>query len=181
VELLRTPRVLLRRWQEDDLPAYFDIYSRDEVMRWLGPHPRRALTDLHEAGERLRRWHEREANLAVPYGFWALVPCTETDEREPPVGTVLLLPLVDAAGSTGEVEIGWHLHPNWQGRGLVTEAAAAVLGRANAVGRKRVLALTDLDNSASQSVAMHLGMADEGVTDRWFGLTRRQFVWSPMS
>lgn len=181
MELLRTPRVLLRRWQEDDLPAYFDIYSRDEVMRWLGPHPRRALTDLHEAGERLRRWHEREANLAVPYGFWALVPCTETDEREPPVGTVLLLPLVDAAGSTGEVEIGWHLHPNWQGRGLVTEAAAAVLGRANAVGRKRVLALTDLDNSASQSVAMRLGMSDEGVTDRWFGLTRRQFVWSPMS
>jgi RimJ/RimL family protein N-acetyltransferase len=44
VELARTGRLLLRRWEEHDLPAFFDLYSRDEVTRWLGPHPRRALT-----------------------------------------------------------------------------------------------------------------------------------------
>jgi RimJ/RimL family protein N-acetyltransferase len=43
MESLRTRRLLLRRWQEPDLPAFFDLYSREDVMRWLGPHPRRAL------------------------------------------------------------------------------------------------------------------------------------------
>jgi RimJ/RimL family protein N-acetyltransferase len=38
-----------------------------------------------------------------------------------------------------------------------------------------VLALTDLDNVRSQAVAARLGMSDEGTTDRWFGLTARQF------
>jgi RimJ/RimL family protein N-acetyltransferase len=38
-----------------------------------------------------------------------------------------------------------------------------------------VLAVTDLDNAASQRVAARLGMTDEGVTERWFGLTARQY------
>ena len=37
------------------------------------------------------------------------------------------------------------------------------------------VALTDLDNAPSQAVAARLGMRDEGTTDRWFGLTSRQF------
>ena len=39
----------------------------------------------------------------------------------------------------------------------------------------RQLALTDLDNVRSQAVAARLGMSDEATTDRWFGLTARQF------
>ena len=42
-------------------------------------------------------------------------------------------------------------------------------------GIGQVLALTDLDNVRSQAVAARLGMSDEGTTDRWFGLTARQF------
>jgi len=37
-----------------------------------------------------------------------------------------------------------------------------------------VLALTGLDNVRSQAVAAP-GMRDEGNTERWFGLTMRQF------
>ena len=36
-------------------------------------------------------------------------------------------------------------------------------------------AVTDLDNAASQRVAVRLGMQDEGMTRRWFGLTTRQY------
>ena len=38
-----------------------------------------------------------------------------------------------------------------------------------------MIAITDLDNTASQRVAMRLGMQDEGVTGRWFGLMARQY------
>jgi RimJ/RimL family protein N-acetyltransferase len=166
---------VLRRWDTEDLPAFFDLYSRWEIMRWLGAHPRRAVADPDEARARLERWHALEAELAEPYGLWALVPA---DGAGHPVGTVLLLPLRDADGPTPEVEIGWHLHPGHQGRGLVTEAAGALLAAGDRAGHHRILALTDLDNTASQAVARRLGMADVGPTDRWFGITTRQFVWS---
>ncbi|MFB9178321.1 GNAT family N-acetyltransferase [Dactylosporangium sucinum] len=157
----------LRHWVADDLDAFFDIYSRWDVMRWLGPQPRRALVDLDEARERLARWQARERELADPYGLWAIVP----DGSGHPVGTALLLPLHDGDGPTGEVEVGWHLHPDHQGRGLATEAARRLLRDAP----PGVLALTDPDNERSQAVARRLGMRDEGLTDRWFGLTARQF------
>jgi RimJ/RimL family protein N-acetyltransferase len=173
VELTRTPRLLLRHWEEPDLQAFFDLYSRDDVMRWLGPHPRHALATMDEARERLARWSAGAGRLDPPLGLWAMVPLSP--EGQHPAGTLLLMPLTDAGGPTGLLEIGWHLHPRCQGQGLATEAAEAVLAAAGAAGIGEILALTDLDNVRSQAVAARLGMSDEGTTDRWFGLTARQF------
>ena len=91
------------------------------------------------------------------------------------MGTIPLLPLTDASGPTGLIEVGWHLHPQHQGQGLATEAAAAVMAAAANAGMEQFLALTDLDNIASQAVAARLGMRDDGITTRWFGLTTRQY------
>ena len=84
-----------------------------------------------------------------------------------PVGTILLLPLADADGPTGLTEVGWHLHPDHQGQGLATEAAAATLAVAAEAGLGQVLAMTDPDNIRSQAVAARLGMRNEGITERW--------------
>jgi RimJ/RimL family protein N-acetyltransferase len=175
VELLRTQRLLLRHWEESDLPAFFDLYSREDVMRWLGPHPRRALATPAEAHERLRRWHARERGFDPPLGLWAIIPLVPRTQQPQPVGTIPLLPLTDASGPTGLIEVGWHLHPQHQGRGLATEAAKAILEAAANAGMEQVLALTDPDNISSQAVAARLGMRDEGITQRWFGLTSRQY------
>jgi RimJ/RimL family protein N-acetyltransferase len=175
MELLRTPRLVLRHWEESDLQAFYDLYSRDDVMRWLGSHPRRTLATLDEARERLGRWRARERDLDPPLGLWAVVPLAPGASSRPPAGTVLLMPLADADGPTGLIEVGWHLHPRHQGQGFATEAADALLAAATGAGIGQVLALTDLDNVRSQAVAARLGMRDEGTTDRWFGLTARQF------
>jgi RimJ/RimL family protein N-acetyltransferase len=174
--LLRTPRLVLRTWDDADLEAFLDLYGRWEVMRWLGPLPRAALADRDEARERLARWQHRQEGLVAPLGLWAMVPRSAADAV--PIGTVLLLPLVDAQGPTDEVEVGWHLHPQWQGQGLATEAAAALLVAAADAGIPRVLAVTDPDNIASQAVAGRLGMVDTGFTERWFGLRARQYQWT---
>jgi RimJ/RimL family protein N-acetyltransferase len=180
VELLRTERLCLRPWAEQDVMAFFDIYSRDEVARWLGAHPRRPVSDVQDARKRLLGWRRFHDGFEAPYGLWAIVPvdAAAPDGSAAPVGTALLLPLTDDDGPTDQVEIGWHLHPAFQGRGLATEAATALLALLPGDGPDRVLALTDLDNTKSQAVAARLGMVDQGPTDRWFGETLLQFCWS---
>lgn len=174
MELLRTERLILRPWVEQDVAAFFDIYARDEVARWLGAHPRRPVSDLEDARKRLLGWRKFHDGFEAPYGLWAMVPIG----LAAPVGTALLLPLADDHGPTDQVEVGWHLHPDFQGRGLATEAAAALLAVLPANGPDRVLALTDLDNVKSQAVAARLGMVNQGPTDRWFGETMLQFCWT---
>jgi RimJ/RimL family protein N-acetyltransferase len=175
MELLRTDRLLLRHWDEADLAAFFELYSQEDVARWLGAHPRRPLATAAEAQQRLARWREHQRGLSPPLGLWAVVRCGAGMLPGQPVGTVLLLPLSDGDGPAGLVEVGWHLHPRHQGQGLATEAARALITLAGEAGIDQVLAITDLDNAASQRVATRLGMTDEGVTERWFGLTARQY------
>src|SRR5215470_7408990 len=104
MDLLVTERLLLRQWAEADVPAFFDIYSRDEVTRWV--------RDLDEARRGLERWRGFSAGLAAPLGLWAIVPLgPDAEPAAEPVGTALLLPLNDAGGPTGLTEVGWHLHP----------------------------------------------------------------------
>ena len=193
MELLRTKRIVLRAWDEADLSAYFGIYSRDEVTRWLGARPRVPVADLDGARRRLKAWCDFHSGLEAPFGLWAIVPLGDAAEVVEsdgvveadralgigsPVGTALLLPLSDADGPTSEVEVGWHLHPDFHGRGLATEAAGALLAHLPPNAPSRVLALTDLDNIPSQAVATRLGMVDQGPTDRWFGEVMRQYCWS---
>ena len=98
---LRTRRLLLRHWEDSDLLAFFDLYSREDVIRWLGPHPRRVLASKEEARDRLHRWQAHGQGLDAPLGLWATVPLSAGAGPPAPVGTILLLPLADASGPAG--------------------------------------------------------------------------------
>jgi RimJ/RimL family protein N-acetyltransferase len=68
----------------------------------------------------------------------------------------------------GEIEIGWHLHPDRWGKGLASEAAAATLDRAFGDGLEEVWAVTMLDNHRSARVCDRIGMQLLGITHRWY-------------
>jgi hypothetical protein len=73
MELLRTERLLLRQWDESDVAAFFDLYSREDVARWLGAHPLRAQATVADAQERLGRWVSTSAvfPLRSACGRWS--------------------------------------------------------------------------------------------------------------
>lgn len=153
-----TPRLVIRRWRAEEAPRLFDVLRRAEVVRWLSPSS--LMTDPREAAERIERW---TAELAADprFGRWAAV------ERATgiPAGTVMLKPLPDG---DGEVEIGWHFHPDSWGRGFATEAAAALLARGFEYGLDEIWAVTTLDNDRSAAVCRRIGMRLLGVTNRWY-------------
>jgi RimJ/RimL family protein N-acetyltransferase len=154
-----TERLVVRNWSLADADAFFELYRRWEVARWLGAAPR-VLESRDEAEARLTRW--TEANLASDLtGRWA-VQCRD-DGRV--VGTVLLVPLPDG---DGEIEVGWHLHPQAWGNGYATEAARGALDRAFQGGVDEVLAVVRPDNTASTAVCRRLGMEPMGRTTRYY-------------
>src|SRR5438132_1201310 len=128
---LETERLILRPWSHDDAPRLLDILGRIEVMRWLGDGEPQLMKDLDEAHQRIDRFAERSA--AEPLGIWAIQPKAGGAPR----GTLLLVTLPDA--DDGEVEIGWHLHPDSWGHGYATEGARAVLAHGFAAGLPEIL------------------------------------------
>ncbi|MFI6162622.1 MULTISPECIES: GNAT family N-acetyltransferase [Micromonospora] len=167
--VLTTERLVVRDWTAEpgDLARIYDIYSRAEVVRWLGAAPGLPLTDPSGAVDRLAAWRERHAAHGDRYGTWAIE--TRADGRV--VGTVLLKPLPgrDERVPTTDIEVGWHLHPDSWGHGYATEAARALVARELATGTPRVWAVVSPGNTASAAVARRLGMAYVGRRTDWYG------------
>lgn len=162
--VLRTARLRLRPWTTSpaDLARLADIYGRPEVTRWLGGPPTVPPADL------VQRW------ASIPtvddrYGCWAIEP---TGHPGPPAGTVLLKPLPNGVG---EVEVGWHLHPDSWGHGYATEAAEAVIDRAFQAGVPEVYAVVRPGNEPSLAVCRRLGMRPLGRMTRWYEVELEAF------
>jgi RimJ/RimL family protein N-acetyltransferase len=170
--VFETERLVVRDWSQTDGDRVFDIYRRGEVSRWLGAEPR-VMTDLDAAARLIERWNGR--NKDPRYGVWAV----EERSTGTVAGTVLLTPLPDPSDGTetkGEVEVGWHLHPDAWGRGLATEAAREAIARGFKGGLAEIYAVVRPDNHASLAVCRRLGMRPLGRTSRWYGAELESFV-----
>jgi RimJ/RimL family protein N-acetyltransferase len=169
-ELLRTERLRLRPWTTGraDLARLTDIYSRTEVTRWLGGAPTIPPEEL------VARWAAISAR-DDRFGCWAIEPADGAVGRERPAsvaGTVLFKPLPNGVG---EVEVGWHLHPDCWGHGYATEAAREVIARGFDAGLPEVYAVVRPGNEASLAVCRRLGMQSLGRFRRWYDVELEAF------
>jgi RimJ/RimL family protein N-acetyltransferase len=155
VEELHTARLRLRGWTTSpgDIARMTDVYGREEICRWIGGTP------SVPPGELVDRWATVNA-LDERYGAWA-IECADGHVA----GTVLFKPLPNGVG---EVEVGWHLHPDSWGHGYATEAARAVIDRGFGAGVPEVYAVVRPGNAASVAVCRRLGMQPIGRLRRWY-------------
>ncbi len=161
MELL-TDRLRLRPWHTEEAPRLLEILGHPDVVRWLGDEGGTPpMTSLGHARHAIERYADRSA--LPPLGVWAI-----EDRRTGAVaGTTLLQRLPH--DTAGEVEVGWHLHPDSWGHGYAAEAAAAVLAYGFAHGLGEILAVTHPGNEPSMRVCERLGMRHQGVVERWYG------------
>ena len=161
-ELLRTERLRLRPWTTSpaDIARLTDIYSRDEVTRWLGGAPSVTPEEL------VARW-------AAVHDLDGRFGCRAIELPDGAVaGTVLFKPLPNGVG---EVEVGWHLHPDSWGHGYATEAARAVVAQGFEAGLPEVYAVVLPGNEASLAVCRRLGMTPLGRFRRWYDVELEAF------
>jgi len=154
-QLLRTERLRLRPWTTSpaDIARLTDIYSRDEVTRWLGGAPTVTPEELVARWAAVHDLDERFGCRAIELPDGAVA------------GTVLFKPLPNGVG---EVEVGWHLHPDSWGHGYATEAARAVIAQGFEAGLPEVYAVVRPGNEASLAVCRRLGMTPLGRFRRWY-------------
>ena len=146
IVIATTPRLILRTFREDDLPAYAALNAHPEVVRWLGGEP---LTREHS--DSIAEWaQERYAQEGI--GLLAV-------ERQEDGVFVGMCGLHHHASHPDDVEIGWRLAYEYWGQGYATEAATGWLDLAfGPLGLERVISITDKPNERSLAVMRRLGM-----------------------
>ena len=136
----------------DDLALYERMRCDPVMMAELGgPLPSDGVPD------KLRR------DVAAVEGDEYWVSIVESDDREP-MGSVVLWRHDDHGEM--ESEIGWMVLPEFQGRGVGKQAAAAMLLRARADGRwGDINAYPGVANAPSNGICRSLGFTLLGVSD----------------
>jgi len=161
--ITETERLVLRELTDADVEVYFQLATHPDVIRHI-PVPVPAGVEEALALMRRRRVSDYEA---LGFGRWACV-LKATGEVAGWSGPRLL-------PEVGEVELGYRFLPPHWGKGLATEAGAAVLRHwFGPMGRGRIIALVDPANVASANVVRKLGFRNTGgieITghrvDRW--------------
>jgi len=167
---LRTPRLILRSFREEDVDAMAQLFANPDFMRFsLGVFTERKKTV--EFIEKVMGWNRAgipSQFTVVPRGEDAIVGyCGFFQHAEVPA----------------EIEIGYRLHPDYWNRGLITEAARAVRDHGFAdLELPRVISLIHPENIPSRRVAEKNGMDVEkqimfrGFPTLVYAITREQWL-----
>jgi RimJ/RimL family protein N-acetyltransferase len=152
---LRTARLLLRQWRDDDVAAFAELSADPAVMRYLVPFADRAAMDAWVVAAR-KHWQDHA------FGPWVV----ELPGEAPFIGVVGPTTLRFALPFGPTVEAAWRLARRYWGKGYAYEAARAAIddgfGR---LGLEEIVAFTVPANRASRRVMEKLGMTHDPAED----------------
>ncbi len=152
---LRTPRLLLREWRDDDVEAFAAMSADPAVMRYLTPFPHRAAVDDWIATARAH-W------AAHGFGQWAV----EIPGEASFIGAVGISYVRFALPFAPAIEAAWRLATPYWGRGYAYEAArAAIEDGFFRLGLPELVAYTVPVNRASWRLMERLGMRRDPAED----------------
>jgi RimJ/RimL family protein N-acetyltransferase len=147
---LETPRLILRRWREEDVAPMAAVNADPEVMRWIRDG---SVRDEQQTRGGIQAWESEWESRG--FGLFA-VEIRSTGELAGFTGLSVpdYLPEVLPA-----VEIGWRLGRSHWGQGFATEAAAAALQFGfEEQGLERIVSIAQVGNDASERIMTKLGM-----------------------
>lgn len=142
-----TERLRLRRWSDDDRPAFAALNADAAVMEHLPAVLDRAGSDAL-LDRLVAVWDERGI------GLWAV----ERRSDGVLLGWAGLNPMPEGTPGAGEWEVGWRLAREAWGHGYATEAAREAVRVARARGEARVWSMTVPANVRSLAVMRRLGL-----------------------
>ncbi len=155
--VLRTPRLLLRPWRDEDRDPFATMSADPEVMEFFPPE---LMT--REACDEFVDRATREMAERGGWGWFAI------EERASGTfaGVAGLAPVRFEAHFTPAVETGWRLARAAWGKGYATEAARVSVAFAfEELGLDEIVAFADEGNERSCAVMRRLGMTHDPADD----------------
>ncbi|WP_084729435.1 GNAT family N-acetyltransferase [Streptacidiphilus neutrinimicus] len=147
---LETPRLILRRWREEDVAPMAAVHADPEVMRWIRDG---SVRDEEQTRRGIHAWESEWESQG--FGLFA-VEIRSTGELAGFTGFSVPTFLPELLPA---VEVGWRLGRPYWGQGLATEAATAALRFGfDERGLDRVLSIAQVGNDASERIMTKLGM-----------------------
>nr|VDG61883.1 acetyltransferase, gnat family protein [Streptococcus thermophilus] len=147
---ITTPRLIIRPFTPADEDDMFDFESRDDVARYLYNEP---LTREDNAAELAKRMTQTKLESDGD----TLLLAVEYDGKV--IGYVLLM-LLSRENLQGE--FGFVFHPDYQGKGLASEAAREMLRFGfETLNLHRIIGRCDPRNAGSARLMARLGMRKE--------------------
>lgn len=145
---IQTNRLLLRRFQQGDAKDIFEWTGSAENSRYIMERPHQNLGQAEQQLEQnIQQYRENDFYL------WAIV-----FQRE----VIGYITGNEISEKNRSVSLGYCIKKKYWNRGLVTEAARAVIDYLFTVGFERIGASHHPDNPASGRVMQKIGMKFEG-------------------
>lgn len=139
--ILGTERLLLRSLQPSDAEEVFALRSDDDINKYIGRQKAITMDDAHAFIERMKTSVASKESL-----LWAI----ELKETHAFAGSVLLW---NINKERNEIETGYELLPQYQGKGIIQEAIKAVMAYAfDSLKFDSVVAIVHNQNIASLKV-----------------------------
>jgi ribosomal-protein-alanine N-acetyltransferase len=162
--ILETDRLVLREYTADDAPAFFQLNSDPEVMRYVPDEPMKSVDQAREilVTRPLADYRQRG------YGRWACILKSNGEH----IGFCGLKFLQEIGG----VDLGFRFTPSNWGKGLAIEAAcASVKYGFGGLNLDQIVGLADAENRGSIRVLEKVGMQFTGLV-RLFGREMRRYA-----
>jgi [ribosomal protein S5]-alanine N-acetyltransferase len=146
--ILTTKRLVLRRAKDTDLPAIFAIMSDPRAMKYWSTSP-------HQTPEQTR--------------VWLASMIDSPDDLSEDFVIVYNQQVIGKLGFYRLPDVGYILHPDHWGKGIASEAMAAVLHHVFTARNVEVVrADVDPNNEASLKLLRRFGFQQTGTEERTF-------------
>ena len=152
--VLKTERLTLRQLLGSDDKEIFALRSDDNVNKYLDRKPGKTID---EAKDFIRNINENiQRNDSV---YWAIT----LNSSDKLIGTICLF---DFSNDNLKVEIGYELLPDFQGKGIMQEAASKVIEYGiQHIGLNSIEAYTHSENQSSIRLLEKLNFKKHGAGD----------------
>lgn len=148
---IQTERLTIKPYAPEDVDGLVDLLTNPEITRTFMVPQFESREQMEDLAKKLIGFSREEDTKHLEYGIYS---------------NGKIIGFVNDCGiEEEEIEIGYVVHPDYQGHGYATEAVQAVLYELREMGFRKVSAGCFAENTASRRVMEKCGMRQNDDTD----------------
>lgn len=148
---IKTERLILRPYSEQDVDFLVDLLTNPEVTSTFMVPEMASRSRAEELARKLIGFSQPSDTKHLEYGIYL---------NDKMIGFVN-----DCGIEDDEIEIGYVIHPQYQGHGYAAEAVHAIIAELRKMGFRKVTAGYFSENTASLRVMEKCGMQKTAITE----------------